>query len=205
MPRIKQPMPSGYVTLKIALAKTDISRTIVIPAATRFADLSDAITEIFEWGGFYLWYFESDGVCYGDRTAWEEDRSVMSAGHLKSARLARVANVLPEVGCSMRYTYDPKTEHRHKITRLKDPAEPGTRCIGVSGLGVYDDIGNAKQLMAFTDWLKTYHKNPNMEIPTDFKWAMEWGGFWRADRRKEFLSQPKIEDVTTWLQGAIDE
>lgn len=40
------------------------------------------------------------------------------------------------------------------MTRLKDPAGLGTRCIGVTGPGVCDDIGNAKQLMAFTDWLK---------------------------------------------------
>ena len=38
------------------------------------------------------------------------------------------------------------------MTRLKDPAGLGTRCIGVTGPGVCD--GNAKQLMAFTDWLK---------------------------------------------------
>lgn len=188
-----------YMTLKIVLRGTDISRTIVVPGGITLSKLSDVIMGVFGWCEEHLWEFQADrDLVYADPS--EYDDAYAGGCERRDSGKTTVAKVLPVRGAKLLYTYDMGDGWEHQITRMADPKEPGVRCTKTSGTYGIEDIGGCWGLMDFTEKLKEYDANPKAFKDDDFMGLLEWSGFDNEEARKEFLACPTIEELTKILE-----
>ena len=191
-----------YVTLKIALVGTDISRTIVVPEATKLYDLHFALQGLFGWMGGHLWDFEISrleryGIPEDWRGGWDDDE-------IRDCEEVTIGEVLPSRGSKMIYLYDMGDSWKHTITRMADPKVPGTRVCKTSGLMGIDDIGGSWALCSFVEQLKKYDANPKAKLDEEFEDILEWSGFDDEDARKKYLTEPDLGDLTATLKPELE-
>lgn len=191
-----------FITLKVALIETDISRTVVVPDNLTLSDLSNVIMTMFGWLGGHLWEYEMGReVVYAEPSEYDEDFSRFSKR--VDSRKVTLSKAFPVRGSKMTYTYDFGDCWDHVITRMADPKEDGIVCKKTSGTFGIDDIGGGWRLSEFTKNLKKYDANPKGRFSREFREILEWSGFDDEGARKEFLECPTCEELTDMLRGCI--
>lgn len=188
----------AYVTLKVTLEGTDISRTIVVPASMNLHTLHFVLQELFGWLGGHLWDFEvSRNERYGIPGDWQGG---WGDDEIKDCGKFTIGTVLPVRGSRMFYVYDMGDGWTHKITRMADPKVSETCVTKTSGLMGIDDIGGPWGLNGFVEQLKAYDADPKAKVDEDFKDLLEWSGFEDDEARKEYLTAPTLEELTAVLR-----
>lgn len=125
------------IQVKVSLqgCQPPIWRRLQVPATITLDELHGILQIAFDWDGFHLHVFETNGRQYGDPDPELEFRSELGVP------LSQVA----KVGSRMRYIYDFGDDWEHVIEIEKSlPAEPGVqypRCTGGRRAAPPEDCG----------------------------------------------------------------
>ena len=135
--------PNGYMTLKIELVNTKISRTVVVPEHMTLADLNDAIQSVMGWQDEHLWSFSDkrrDGALY-ELPRKDDGFTPFSRRLTLDASKVVLRKVFPKRGAKMYYEYDFGDGWEHVVTRQTDPKTPEIACLKAQGPDGIEDIG----------------------------------------------------------------
>ena len=175
--------PNGYMTLKIELMNTKISRTIAVPEHITLEDLSDAIQEVMGWQGMHLWSFTDnrrDGALY-ELPHKDDGFPPFSRRLTLDASKVILRKVFPKRGAKMYYEYDFGDSWEHVVTRQADPKTPEIACLKVQGPDGIEDIGGVWRLVDFINKMQT---DPDCEEYADVR---EWACLGTPEELKEYL------------------
>lgn len=192
-----------YVTLKIQLVDTDISRTIVVPDGWTMEKLSAAIQAAFGWQDCHLWVFNrDDGEEIGLPEMLDDDFRAVVRHEAKSARRAKIRDCFPAKGAKLEYEYDFGDSWAHRITRMADPKIAEVACVKTTGVMGIEDIGGVGGLMDFVAALRKYEANPTKPKGW-FKEVFDWVGCKDELTRKRILTPPEKEFITEKIRQAV--
>ena len=190
---------NGYMTLKIELVQTKITRTIVVPEHMTLEDLNDAIQAVMGWYDAHLWQFSDkrrDGVIY--ELPHEDDGFPPFSKRLTvDASKVSLRSVLPNRGAKLYYEYDFGDSWDHVITRQADPKTPEIACVKSQGPDGIEDFGGQWRLAAFIETMQT---NPDCE---EFAEIREWAGLRTAESLKRYLDGETVARKTKKLRAAL--
>ena len=143
----------GYGKFKVELSGGG-TRTVVIPERITLADMHRVIQALFGWEDEHLWEFEdSDGRCYKAASGRRETGLFGDVKKVVAPSKAILAEVLPEAGDKLKYTYDFGDNWRHVVTRMAAPSRGGVHCARTAGPDGIENCGGAWGLQeAKRDW-----------------------------------------------------
>ena len=194
----------NFVTLKIQLLRTDISRTIVVPEDWSIEKLSTAIQAAFGWEGFHLWSFQDEtGQEIGLPDMLADDFSAVVARKPKSARRAKVRDYFPKKGAKLDYEYDFGDGWLHRVTRMVDSKISEVACVKTTGVMGIEDIGGPGRLNALLKALREFEANPEKELEEWLKEVFDWAGCDNAENRHAILEEPAPVRITELIRNAV--
>lgn len=197
--------PNGYMTLKIELVNTKISRTVVVPEHMTLADLNDAIQSVMGWQDEHLWSFSDkrrDGALY-ELPRKDDGFPPFSRRLTLDASKVVLRKVFPKRGAKMYYEYDFGDGWEHVVTRQTDPKTPEIACLKAQGPDGIEDIGGAWRLQGFIEAMKA---NPNDD---EYSEVREWAGLETPEKlmtylngRSTFSMAEELRDVLSHVKPA---
>lgn len=189
----------GYMTLKITLPPTKISRTIVVPENMTLEDLNDAIQSVMGWDNSHLWQFtdrKRDGVIY-ELPHDDDGFSPFGKRLTLDASKVPLRRVFNNRGAKMFYEYDFGDGWEHVITRMADSKIQEIACVKSEGPDGIEDFGGPWHLANFIESLKNNPDDPNWED------ARGWEGLDDEKSIRAFLSGKELEERTSDLKDAL--
>ena len=191
--------PNGYMTLKVELMNTKISRTIVVPEHMTLEDLNDAIQSVMGWQDEHLWSFTDnrrDGALY--ELPHEDDGFPPFSKRLTlDASKVILRKVFPKRGAKMYYEYDFGDSWEHVVTRQADPKMPEIACLKMQGPDGIEDFGGAWRLHAFIETMKA---NPASD---EYSEVREWAGLETSEKLMTYLNGRSTSTMTEELRDVL--
>lgn len=193
--------------LVMKLDKTDVTRTVAVPACMDFEHLHDVINKIFGFDDSHSWLFlnaECKLRLYRELVV-EHDPYNMS--HWTTwPHLVELRDVLSSVGKRIYYEYDFGDGWRVTIRRAADPKSDAVLCEKTTGTFARDDIGGPYALMSYRKRLaaSTLDYPPDYDERThDMDDILTWWGCGCRATREKYLAGPDKEEVTALLKKSV--
>lgn len=196
----KRNTSNGYITLKVTLLETKISRTITVPGNMSLADLNRAIQSVMGWENYHLWHFMTsrrDGIFYELIRDQESCNSFFASGPSLDAEKTALSNVFYEKGSKLFYEYDFGDGWMHVVTRMADPKTPGIACVKAQGPDGIEDFGGSYLLDKFIERMSEKIKAGNDSDIGDSYWFKD------IDKLKQYLSGRPLEEIDRSLKSVL--
>ncbi len=130
-----KPVPSYQLKITLLDTAPPVWRRVIVPGGWHLGRVHAVIQGAMGWQFAHLHAFERDGQRWGEPSGWDD-----SSVHRE--QVARLAEVVPNVGDELIYTYDFGDGWAHALlVEQIVPTQRGATCTGGSGACPPEDCG----------------------------------------------------------------